>query len=59
MGVDGKTKGKDISGLKLIHMVKLNSDRLFQMSKATLVAKAYAQQSGINFNETFALLVRC
>ena len=37
---------------------KLNLDGTIQKRKAKLVAKGYSQKSGINFNETFAPVVR-
>lgn len=45
-------------GVKCVYKTKLNLDGFVQKNKARLVAKGYFQQSGVNFNETFALMTR-
>ena len=39
-----------------MYKVKYNHDGIINKYKARLVAKAYAQTYGINYNETFALI---
>nr|UBX54621.1 transposon Pol polyprotein [Lupinus angustifolius] len=51
-------KDKDIIGVKWVHKTKLNPDGTIQKHKARLVAKGYSQQSGIDYNETFAPVAR-
>jgi len=53
-----KPKDKDIIGLKWVYKIKYNEDGSVQKYKARLVAKGYSQQPGIDFNETFAPVVR-
>lgn len=53
-----RPKSKDIIGLKWIFKTKFNQDGSIQKHKAHLVAKGYSQQPGIDFNETFAHVVR-
>ncbi|CAL8138458.1 unnamed protein product [Prunus armeniaca] len=52
-----RPKSKDIIGLKWIYKTKYNEDGSIQKHKARLVAKGYSQQLGVEFNETFALVV--
>lgn len=51
-------KTKEVIGVKWIYKVKYNSDVSVQRNKARLVAKGYAQQLGVDFYETFALVTR-
>lgn len=51
-------KHKDVIGLKWIYKTKFKEDGSIQKHKARLVAKGYSQQSGIDFTETFAPVVR-
>lgn len=51
-------KEKDIIGVKWVYKTKFNEEGSVQKYKARLVAKGYSQQPGIDFNETFAPVVR-
>lgn len=51
-------KYKDVIGLKWIFKTKYHKDGSIQKHKVRLVAKRHSQQPGINFNETFAPVVR-
>lgn len=51
-------KGKEVIGLKWVYKTKYNEDGSIQKFKARLVAKGYAQQPGVDFNETFAPVAR-
>ena len=51
-------KGKYIIGLKWLYKTKYKEDESIQKHKARLVAKGYSQQTGVDFNETFALVAR-
>ena len=53
-----KPKDKEVMGLKWIYKVKYNEDDSIQKYKARLVAKGYSQQLGMDFNETYAPVVR-
>ena len=53
-----RPKSKDIIGLKWVYKIKFNGDGSIQNHKVRLVAKGYSQQPGIDFNETFAPVVR-
>mgnify|MGYP004610905809 CR=1 FL=1 len=53
-----KPQNKEIIGLKWVYKVKYNEDGSIQKYKARLVAKGYSQQPGVDFNETFAPVVR-
>jgi len=46
-------EGKNVISLKWVYCTKYNADRTIQKHKAWLVAKGYAQQQGVNFDETF------
>ncbi|XP_058186828.1 uncharacterized mitochondrial protein AtMg00820-like [Rhododendron vialii] len=51
-------KRTDVIGVKWVYKTKYKEDRSIQKHKARLVAKGYSQQSGIDFNETFAPAAR-
>jgi len=51
-------KDKEAIGVKWVYKTKLNSDGSIQKHKARLVAKGYAQQYGVDYNETFAPVAR-
>jgi len=46
--------GRKPIGCKWILQLKLQEDGSIDKYKARLVAKGFAQQEGVNFNETFA-----
>ncbi|KAG8492480.1 hypothetical protein CXB51_009543 [Gossypium anomalum] len=49
---------KETFGVKWVYKVKHNLDGLIKRNKVRLVVKGYAQQPGINYHETFILVVR-
>eukprot|EP01018_Ginkgo_biloba_P035274 Gb_21706 [translate_table: standard] len=49
---------KDVIGTKWIYKTKYKSDGSIDKHKARLVAKGYAQQEGIDYTETFVLVVK-
>jgi hypothetical protein len=51
-------EGKNAIGLKWVFKTKFAADGSLQKYKARLVAKGYAQQYGIDFEETFSPVVR-
>ena len=53
-----KPKDKEIIGLKWVYKIKYNENGTIQKHKARLVAKGYSQRPGVDFNETFAPVVR-
>eukprot|EP00253_Pinus_taeda_P021958 PITA_21958 len=53
-----RPKDKNVIGTKWIFKSKLNENGEVIRNKAKLVCKGYAQQEGIDFEETFALVAR-
>src|SRR3984885_12829257 len=53
-----KPKDKNVIGTKWVFKNKLNENGEVIRNKARLVCKGYAQQEGINFEETFAPIAR-
>lgn len=53
-----KPNDKEAIGVKWVYKVKHNPDGSVQKNKARLVAKGYAQQPGVDYEETFAPVAR-
>ena len=53
-----KAQDKEVIGLKWVYKIKYNENGSIQKYKPRLVAKGYSQQAGVDFNETFAPVVR-
>jgi hypothetical protein len=51
-------EGKNTIGVKWVYKTKLNAKSRVEKYKAILVAQGYGQQSGIDYNETFAPVLR-
>lgn len=51
-------KGKDVIGTKWVYKTKYKLDGSINKHKACLFAKSYAQNEGIDYIETFALVVK-
>ena len=58
MGTSSKTKGKNVIGTKCVFINKLNKDGHARRNKDKLVCKGYAQDEGIDFEESFSLVSR-
>ncbi|XP_070675627.1 uncharacterized mitochondrial protein AtMg00820-like [Malus domestica] len=50
--------GKNLVGCKWVYMLKKNPNGSITKYKARLVAKGYSQEEGINYTETFCLVVK-
>ena len=49
---------RKVIGVKWVHKTKLNFDGSINKVKARLVAKGYAQEVGVDYTDTFALVAR-
>jgi len=53
-----KPQDTEIIGFKWVYRIKYNQDGSIQKYRAWLVANGCSQQPGIDYDETFALVVR-
>ncbi len=51
-------RGKSVIGCKWVYKIKTKSDGTIEWYKTCLVAMGYAQEYGIDYEETFALVTR-
>uniref|UniRef100_A0A2N9IH28 Reverse transcriptase Ty1/copia-type domain-containing protein n=1 Tax=Fagus sylvatica TaxID=28930 RepID=A0A2N9IH28_FAGSY len=49
---------KNVVGCKWLYKLKHNSDRTIARYKARLIAKGFHQQQGVDFGETFSLVIK-
>jgi len=50
--------GKSVVGCRWVYKIKTNFDGSIKRYKSRLVAKGYSQQYGMNYEETFAPVVK-
>ena len=58
LGFSSLSNEKNVIGNKWIYKVKFNSVEDIEKYKARLVAKGFAQKYGVDYEETFALMVK-
>ena len=51
-------KGKKAVGSRWVYMTKFHSDGTIERNKARLVARGFTQTYGVDYKETFALVVK-
>ena len=56
--LDGLPKGRKAIGSKWVYRVKSNSDGSVDKFKARFTAKGFSQKEGIDYNETYAAVVK-
>ena len=49
---------KNLVGYKWMYRIKRKADGSFERHKARLVAKGFHQQLGLDYNETFSLVIK-